>query len=138
MTLDSSVMNVSIVTVAEDRGATVTGIQTVITFYTLVMASLMITGGEVGRILGRKRAFAIGCVIYGCGSLPTVLAPNLAVLIMPAIVALLASNFVRDRRPRAYGPVASAGATAVAPGLPRWVAKDLGRCRDGGGRYGQP
>ena len=79
MTLDSSVMNVSIATVAKDVGTTVTGIQTAITFYTLVMASLMITGGKLGQILGRKRAFAIGCVIYGCGSLITALAPNLAV-----------------------------------------------------------
>ena len=69
MTLDSSVMNVSIATVAKDVGTTVTGIQTAITLYTLVMASLMITGGKIGQILGRKRAFAIGCVIYGCGSL---------------------------------------------------------------------
>ena len=130
MTLDSSVMNVSIATVAKDVGTTVTGIQTAITFYTLVMASLMITGGKVGQILGRKRAFAIGCVIYGCGSLTTALAGSLAVLmvgwsvlegvgaalIMPAIVALVASNFARDQRPRAYGLVASAGAIAVAAG----------------------
>ena len=64
MTLDSSVMNVSIATVAEDVGTTVTGIQTAITLYTLVMAALMITGGKIGAILGRKRAFTIGCVIY--------------------------------------------------------------------------
>ena len=50
MTLDSSVMNVSIATVASDVGTTVTGIQTAITFYTLVMASLMITGGKLGQI----------------------------------------------------------------------------------------
>jgi len=130
MTLDSSVMNVSIATVAKDVGTTVTGIQTAITFYTLVMASLMITGGKLGQILGRKRAFAIGCVIYGCGSLITALSPNLAVLmlgwsvlegvgaalIMPAIVALVATNFARPQRPRAYGLVASAGAIAVAAG----------------------
>jgi MFS family permease len=130
MTLDSSVMNVSIATVAKDVGTTVTGIQTAITLYTLVMASLMITGGKVGQILGRKRAFAIGCVIYGCGSLITAIAPNLGVLILgwsflegvgaalilPAIVALVASNFARAERPRAYGLVASAGAIAVAAG----------------------
>ena len=130
MTLDSSVMNVSIATVAADLGTTVTGIQTAITLYTLVMASLMITGGKIGQIIGRKRAFAIGCVIYGCGSLVTSLAPNLTVLmigwsllegigaalIMPAIVALVASNFARSERPRAYGLVASAGAIAVAAG----------------------
>src|SRR5476649_688285 len=73
MTLDSSVMNVSIATVAKDVGTNVTGIQTAITLYTLVMASLMITGGKIGQIIGRKRAFAIGCVIYGCGSLVTAL-----------------------------------------------------------------
>jgi MFS family permease len=130
MTLDSSVMNVSIATVADDVGTTVTGIQAAITFYTLVMASLMITGGKLGQILGRKRAFAIGCVIYGCGSFTTAIAPNLAVLIfgwsllegigaaliLPAIVALVASNFGREQRPRAYGLVASAGAIAVAAG----------------------
>jgi MFS family permease len=130
MTLDSSVMNVSIATVAKDVGTTVTGIQAAITFYTLVMASLMITGGKLGQILGRKRAFAIGCVIYGCGSLITALSPSLpvlllgwsvlegvgAALIMPAIVALVATNFSRAQRPRAYGLVASAGAIAVAAG----------------------
>ena len=62
MILDSSVMNVSIATVAKDLDTTVTGIQTAITMYTLVMASLMITGGKMGAILGRKRAFTIGCV----------------------------------------------------------------------------
>lgn len=54
MTLDSSVMNVSMATVAQDVGTTITGIQTAITLYTLVMASLMITGGKVGTILGRR------------------------------------------------------------------------------------
>src|SRR3954465_10811099 len=81
MTLDSSVMNVSIAQVAKDVGTTVTGVQTAITAYTLVMATMMITGGKVGAIIGRRRAFAIGCVIYGVGSLTTALAPNLTVLL---------------------------------------------------------
>jgi MFS family permease len=130
MTLDSSVMNVSIEEVAKDVGTTVTGIQTAITLYTLVMAALMITGAKIGAMIGRKRAFAIGCVIYGCGSLTTALAPNYAVLllgwsflegvgaclILPAIVALVAGNFAAARRPAAYGLVAAAGAIAVAVG----------------------
>src|SRR6476659_9439092 len=107
MTLDSSVMNVSIATVAKDVGTTVTGIQGAITAYTLVLAALMVTGAKVGAIIGRKRAFSIGCVIYGCGSFTTSLATSLpvllicwsfldgvgAALIMPASVALVASNF---------------------------------------------
>ena len=130
MMLDSSVMNVSIATVAKDVGTTVTGIQTAITLYTLVMASFMITGGKIGQIIGRKRAFVIGCVIYGCGSLTTALAPNLpvlligwscleglgAALILPAIVALVAANFGPGERPRAYGLVTAAAAVAVAVG----------------------
>src|SRR6187455_3558659 len=103
MALDSSVMNVSIATVADDLGTTITGIQTAIVLYTLVMAMLMVTGGKIGSIIGRKRAFVIGCVIYCAGSLTTSLSPNLgwlifgwsflegvgAALIMPAIVALV-------------------------------------------------
>ncbi|MDN2501731.1 MFS transporter, partial [Nocardia nova] len=128
MTLDSSVMNVSMATVAHDVGTTITGIQTAITLYTLVMASLMVTGGKVGTILGRRRAFGVGLVVYGAGSLVTGLAPNLGVLllgwsllegigaalIMPAIVSLVAANFARERRAAAYGLVAAAGAMAVA------------------------
>jgi EmrB/QacA subfamily drug resistance transporter len=130
MTLDSSVMNVSIATVAEDVGTTVTGIQGAITAYTLVMAAFMITGAKIGAIIGRKRAFAIGCVIYGCGSFTTAISPSLpvllfgwslleglgAALILPAIVALVAGNFPTERRPAAYGLVAAAGAIAVAVG----------------------
>src|SRR5215218_1748265 len=130
MTLDSSVMNVSIATVAKDVGTTVTGIQGAITMYTLVMAALMITGAKIGAIIGRKRAFAIGCVIYGCGSLTTSLAPNLpvllfgwsllqglgAVLILPAIVALVVPGRARNGRPRADGFEASPGAKRVAAG----------------------
>ena len=81
MTLDSSVMNVSIRQVAADLGTTITGIQTAITLYTLVMATLMITGGKLGAIMGRRRAMGIGLVIYGAGSFTTALAPNLAVLL---------------------------------------------------------
>lgn len=130
MMLDSSVMNVAIATVAEDLGTTVTGIQTAITLYMLVMATMMITGGKIGTMIGRRRAFSLGCVIYGAGSLTTALAPNVAVLyfgwslleglgaalILPAIVALVATNFAADARPRAYGLIMAAAAIAVATG----------------------
>jgi MFS family permease len=130
MALDSSVMNVSIASVAEDIGTTVTGVQTAITFYTLVMATLMITGGKLGAMFGRRRMFVIGTVIYACGSLTTALAPNLTVLmigwsflegvgaalIMPAVVALVAVNVPPAGRTAAYGLIAAAAAMAVALG----------------------
>jgi MFS family permease len=130
MTLDSSVMNVSIQSVANDLHTTVTGIQTAITLYTLVMAAFMITGGKIGALMGRRRAFGLGLLIYGAGSLVTALAPNLTVLIigwslleglgaaliMPAIVALVAGNVAKEGRSAAYGLIAAAGAVAVAAG----------------------
>ncbi|MGZ6544522.1 MAG: MFS transporter [Actinomycetota bacterium] len=130
MALDSSVMNVSIATVAKDLNTTITGIQTAIVLYTLVMAMLMVTGGKIGSIIGRKRAFIIGLAIYCSGSLTTALSPNLGVLIlgwsflegvgaaliMPAIVALVASNFPPEGRPRAYGLIGASGAIAIAVG----------------------
>jgi EmrB/QacA subfamily drug resistance transporter len=130
MTLDSSVMNVSISEVANDVHTTVTGVQTAITLYTLVMASLMITGGKIGSMIGRRRAFAIGLVVYAAGSATTAAAHSLpvlilgwsllegigAALIMPAIVALVAGNVAPERRTAAYGSIAAAGAIAVAVG----------------------
>ena len=94
------------------------------------MAALMITGGKIGGLIGRKRAFAIGSVIYGAGSLTTALAGSLGVLILgwsllegigaalilPAVVALVAANFPAEARPKAYGLVMAAGAVAVAVG----------------------
>ena len=130
MTLDTSVMNVAIATVAKDVNTTVSGVQSAITLYALVMAALMITGGKIGGIIGRKKAFSIGCVIYGAGSMTTALAKSLTVLIfgwsllegigaaliLPAVVALVAANFPAEARPKAYGLVMSAGAIAVAVG----------------------
>jgi EmrB/QacA subfamily drug resistance transporter len=130
MLLDSSVMNVAIATVADDVGTTVTGIQTAITLYTLVMAMFMVTGGKVGSMFGRKRVFMIGCIVYGAGSLTTAVAPSLPILILgwsfleglgaamilPAVVALVAGNVPAEGRPRAFGLVMGAGAIAVAVG----------------------
>jgi MFS family permease len=130
MALDSSVMNVSIATVADDLDTSISGIQSAIVLYTLVMAMLMVTGGKVGSMIGRKRAFLLGLLIYCSGSLTTALAPNLGVLllgwsvlegigaalIMPSIVALVAGNFPPEGRSRAYGLVGAAGAIAIAVG----------------------
>ena len=83
------------------------------------MATLMLTGGKIGAIIGRRRAFSIGCVIYATGSLTTALSPNLgililgwsflegigAALIMPAVVALVAINFAPQRRSSTYGTI---------------------------------
>jgi MFS family permease len=129
MVLDSTVMNVSISQVVKDLDTTVTMVQTAITLYTLVMAAFMLTGAKLGDIVGRRRTFTIGLVIYGLGSLTTALSPNVtvlmigwsfvegigAVLVIPAIFALTALNYSGSERALAYGllgGIAGAGAAA--------------------------
>ena len=65
MVLDSSVMNVSISQIVADLDTTVTGVQSAITMYTLVMAAFMLVGAKLGDILGRDRAFGLGLAVYG-------------------------------------------------------------------------
>jgi MFS family permease len=141
MVLDQSVMNVSISQLVADFDTTVTTIQAVITLYSLVMAALMITGGKLGDLFGRKRVFVIGMVVYACGSLLTALSwsvPSLALgwsvlegigaaMVLPAMVALTAGNFTGRARATAYGVlggVAGAG-IAVGPILGGWMTTNL-------------
>src|SRR4051794_41907986 len=86
MTLDSSVMNVSIATVAKDVNTTVTGIQTAITAYTLVMAALMIIGGKNGGIIRPQRALAVGRLVYPGGSFIPPIFPDPGQLVFGLVV----------------------------------------------------
>ena len=137
MVLDSSVMNVSISQIVADLDTTVTGVQGAITAYTLVMAAFMLVGAKLGDIWGRDRAFAIGLAVYGLGSLTTALSPNLyvllfgwslveglgAVLVIPAIAALIAANYEGKDRAFAYGIIGgvAGAAIAVGPVIGGWV-----------------
>src|SRR6476659_8610756 len=130
MVLDSSVMNVSISQIVEDLNTTVTGVQSAITMYTLVMAAFMLVGAKLGDILGRDRAFGLGLAVYGLGSLITALSPNLtvlligwsgieglgAVLVVPAIAALTAANYEGKARAFAYSMIGGAAGAAIAAG----------------------
>ncbi len=141
MVLDQSVMNVSISALVKDFHTTVTTIQAVITLYCLVMAMLILTGAKIGDIIGRRRAFVIGLIIYACGSALTAASQSVAVLalgwsllegigaalVLPALAALIAGNFEGSRRKVAYaiiGGVAGAG-IAVGPILGGWATTEV-------------
>lgn len=130
MILDSTVMNVSISTVAKDLDTTISGMQAAITLYALTMAAFMLTGGKLGDKWGRRSAFRIGSVIYGIGSLITALSPNLptllfgwslveglgAVLVIPAIAALTAINYKGKDRIVAFSIIGAVTGMAAAIG----------------------
>jgi len=139
--LDTSVMNVSISQLVADFSTTITAIQGTITLYTLVMAAFLIVGSQVGDILGRRRAFGIGLVVYGIGSALTAISPTLWVLVLgwsiieglggalvlPALAALVGGNYTGPQRAAAYGVIGGlAGAgIAVGPLLGGWMTTYL-------------
>jgi len=137
MTLDTSVMNVSISQITADLNTSIQGVQAAITLYALVMAALMLTGAKLGDIYGRNRMFAIGLAVYGVGSLITALSPSLpvllvgwsgieglgAIMVIPGIAALTAANYEGKDRALAYALIGGITAVAVAAGplIGGWV-----------------
>ncbi|GAA1306285.1 MFS transporter [Pseudonocardia xinjiangensis] len=105
------------------------------------MAAFLIVGSQVGDIIGRRRAFGIGLVVYGIGSALTSIAPTLWVLVLgwsvieglggalvlPALAALVGGNYTGRDRAAAYGVIGGlAGAgIAVGPLLGGWMTTYL-------------
>ena len=130
MVLDGTVMNVSISTVVIDLDTSVAAMQCAITFYTLTMAAFMLLGARLGDVWGRRRAFMIGSCVYAAGSLITALSPTIgvlflgwsvveglgAVLVIPAVAALVADNYQGRERITAFAIIGAISGAAVAAG----------------------
>lgn len=129
--IDTTIMNVSIAALVEDLDTTVQGIQAAISLYALVMAAFMLPAGKLSDILGKKRTFYIGVVLFGIGTFTASISQNLAVLIvgwsvieglgsalmLPTLQNILRSSYDGQDRALGYailGGVAAAGA-ALGP-----------------------
>jgi len=123
--------NVAISSIAKDLGTTVSGVQTAITLFTLTMAALMIPGGKLTDIWGRKRCFMLGLIIYGVGALLALLAQGLplfitgysafegvgSALMIPPVYILITAAFPDVKaRARYFGVVSGAGGLGAAAG----------------------
>jgi MFS family permease len=127
----NSALNVSISDISADLGTTVTGVQTAITFFTLVMAALMITGSKLTDIWGRKWTFLLGILVFAVGALIAGLSramPGMVVgfsvlqgvgtaLLIPPVY-ILATVGIGDLRARAaaFGIIGGAGGVGSAAG----------------------
>ncbi|HZZ94919.1 MAG TPA: MFS transporter [Usitatibacter sp.] len=114
--IDSTVVNIALPALQSSLGATIADVQWVVEAYTLFLASLMLTGGALGDLLGRKRVFAIGVAVFamtsiGCGVAPTI--PILiaaralqgvgAAMLVPGSLALISACFPGGERGKAIG-----------------------------------
>ena len=130
LVVDTSLMNVSIASVVEDVGTTVSGIQGAIALEALVSAAFILIGGKIGDLIGRKRAFVLGLLGYAVGALAMAFTQSLttiiifwaiigglgASLLLPAMQSLIHGNFEGAAQKKAYAMVGAAAAVAAAVG----------------------
>jgi EmrB/QacA subfamily drug resistance transporter len=130
LVVDTSLMNVSIASVVEDLGTTVSGVQSAIALEALVSAAFILIGSKIGDLIGRKRAFVLGLLGYAVGALAMAVAQGLvaiivfwaiigglgASLLLPAMQSLIHGNFEGAAQKKAYALVGAAAAIAAAVG----------------------
>jgi MFS family permease len=124
-------MNVMITDISDDLDTTVQGVQVAITLFLVVMAALMIPGGKVTDLWGRKRCFTLGLTVYGIGALLSAVSPGLGVLILgnsilegvgtalliPPVYILTTMLFDDiTSRARAFGVITGMGGIGAAAG----------------------
>lgn len=138
--IDMTVVNVALPVLQRGLGASFAEAQWVVEAYTLFLASLVLAGGTLGDLYGRRRCFAIGIAIFAVASAACGLAPNPMALIiaramqgtgsallMPGSLAILAAGFPAERRGRAIGlwSAASGVCVAIAPAFGGWLIATL-------------
>ena len=128
--IDTTIMNVSISALVSDLGTTVSGIQGAIAIYGLVMAAFILAGAKMADIIGKKKAFIIGLVLFGLGTGTASIAKNLTMLIvgwsiieglgsalmMPNTQTILRGSYKGKNLAFAYGIMGAVGAIAAALG----------------------
>jgi EmrB/QacA subfamily drug resistance transporter len=127
--LDNTVVNVALPSIQRDLHASLSALEWTMNAYTLTFAVLMVTGGRLGDIFGRRRMFLFGVTVFGISSAAIGFAPDDAVLVafravqgigaafmMPATLAIITQAFPPEQRGTAIGTWAGVSALALAIG----------------------
>jgi EmrB/QacA subfamily drug resistance transporter len=84
--LDNTIVSVALANVQTDLGSSVTGLQWIVNGYMIAFAALMLTGGTLGDLFGRKKVMLGGVAIFCAGSVMSAVAPGSGFLIAGRIV----------------------------------------------------
>jgi MFS transporter, DHA2 family, methylenomycin A resistance protein len=140
--IDTSVVNLGLKSIARDLNAGVSEMQWVIDAYNVVYATLLLTGGTLGDIYGRRRIFLLGIALFTAGTIVCALAPSAVVLIAGRAVSGLGAAFAlpmslvlltlayprREERAHAMGIWASCNGLAfiIGPTFGGWLVDSVG------------
>ena len=127
--LDNTVVNVALPSIQRDLNASLSSLEWTVNAYTLSFAVLLVTGGRLGDIFGRRRVFTFGVVLFAGSSALIGLAPDQAWLVagravqgmgaafmMPGTLSIISNTFAPHERGRAIGTWAGVSALALAAG----------------------
>jgi MFS family permease len=128
--IDGTVVNVALPALQANMNATIVDMQWVVEAYALLLAALLLVGGSLGDIYGRRRVYVIGVIIFALASAGCGLALNVnalifaravqgigAALLVPGSLAIISASFREHDRGRAIGTWSAftAVTTAVGP-----------------------
>jgi len=134
--IDGTVVNVALPALQSALGATVSEVQWVVESYALFLAALLLLGGSLGDLYGRRKIFATGVVLFGAASAWCGMAPDIfqlitaravqgigGALLVPGSLALISASFPDQERGRAIGTWSgfTAITAAVGPVLGGWL-----------------
>lgn len=127
--LDNTVVNVALPSIQRDLGTSISGLEWIVNGYTLSFAVLLATGGRIGDIFGRRRAFVFGVTVFTISSATAGFAPNDiwlvasrvlqgagAAFMMPGTLSIITDAFPPSERGKAIGTWAGVSALALAVG----------------------
>jgi len=127
--LDNTVVNVALPSIERDLHITISQLEWIVTSYALVFAALLITGGKLADLLGRRKIFVVGLAVFTLSSLACGMAPNAgfligaravqgvgAALMNPATLSIITATFPPRQRGQAIGIWAGVSALALAIG----------------------
>jgi MFS family permease len=136
--IDGTVVNVALPALQSALHATLADVQWVVESYALFLATLLLVGGSLGDMYGRRKIFAAGVVLFSLASAWSGLSPNVrqlivarglqgigGALLVPGSLALISANFSEKERGRAIGTWSgfTAITAAIGPVLGGWFVE---------------